>query len=252
MRRFFSYLAVAAIVAAVPVSVSPALAQPIPADASPTDRCIVAGSILARLPGVITTVTMAVPDPPGTGAPTTYDSAVPPGLGIELSAGTVSGGTRFGATFVGNASGDLTGTLVSSVNYTPPSPGPNVTNRIVGGEWVLCGPQGTLYGSFTGGTVRWNGDETLADVTANMKILGGNVNGIPVSGTGTFDGVLDHRPLEGGLPPTISGALQLQASAAPSTGGPLPGTGGPPLALPLATLLIGSCLFALYTLRRSP
>lgn len=111
----------------------------------------------------------------------------------------------------------------------------------------MCGAQGTLYDSFTSDKVRWNEYETLADVASTMEIQDGSINGIPVSGTGTFNGVLDYRPLEGGLPPAISGTLQLQVSAASTTGGALPGTGGPPLAL-----LIGSCLFGLYILRRSP
>lgn len=250
MRRIFSYLAVAIVALAVPAFAGPALAQTAPAGTSPTDRCAAAGDILARLPGVVTTVTTTVPDPPGAGATTTYNSTVPPGLGIEISAGTISGDTRFGATFVGNTSGDLTGVLVSSVNYTPPSPGPNVTNDIVGGEWALCGPQGTVYGTFTSGTVQWNVDESLADVAANMTIAGGSINGIPVSGTGTFSGVLDHRPLQAGLPPTINGVLQLQASAIPATDKALPGTGGPQLAFPLAALLVVSCTLGLCLRRR--
>lgn len=250
MRRIFSYLAVAVLVLAVPVFAAPALSQHPPAGASPPERCAAAGDIMARLPGVVTTVTTTIPDPPRANATTTYNSTVPPGLGIEISAGTISGDTRFGATFVGNTSGDLTGILVSSVNYTPPSPGPNVTNDIVGGEWALCGSQVTVYSTFTGGTVQWNADESLADVAANMTIAGGSINGIPVSGTGTFSGVLDHRPLQTGLPPTINGALQLQASAISATDKALPGTGGLQLAFPLTTLIVVSCALGLCLKRR--
>lgn len=249
MRYIFSYLAVAIVMLAVPAFAGPALAQTAPAGTSPSDRCAAAAGILAQLPAA-PAAPATTPAAPGTDAPTNYAGAVQPGRGVEISAGTISGGTRLGATFVGEVSGDLPGTLISSVNYTPPSPGPSVTNNIVGGEWALCGPWGTLYGTFTGGAVQWNADESLADVAANMIVAGGSINGIPVSGTGNFSGVLDHRPLQAGLPPTINGALQLQASAASATGGALPSTGGPPFTLPLVALLVVSCALGLCLRRR--
>jgi hypothetical protein len=126
---------------------------------------------------------LSAPPPanPGANPSTSYVDTVVPGRAIEISAGESVDGIRVGATFIGDVSGDLPGVLSSSVNYVPPAPGPGVTNTIVGDHWVLCGPWGTVFGSFTGGTVQWNTDETLADVAANMSILGG-VNGIPVSG----------------------------------------------------------------------
>lgn len=146
--------------------------------------------------------------PAETPSPTTYADTV---QGVEFSAGTIAGDTRLGASFAGEATGDLPGFLVASIDYTPPSPGPGVTNNIVGGGWTLLGDRSTaLLGSFTGGTVQWNDDGTLADVVADMSVLGGSVDGIPVpsGGTGAFGGVLDHRPLTQGLPPTIGGTLQ--------------------------------------------
>ncbi len=244
MRRIFSYLAVTVVVLAVPAFAAPALAQAAPSGTSPVDRCAAAAGILAQLPAA-PAAPATTPAAPGTEAPTSYVGAVQPGRGVEISAGTISGDTRLGATFIGEVSGDLPGVLISSVNYTPPSPGPSVTNNLVGGEWALCGPWGTLYGTFTGGAVHWNTDESLADVAANMTVAGGSINGIPVSGTGTFSGVLDHRPLQTSRPPTINGELQLQASAASAPGGALPSTGGPPLTLLLAALLVVSCALGL-------
>ncbi len=160
-------------------------------------------------------ITLALPTPAlaqtapaETPTPTAYTDAV---QGIEVSAGTVVDDTRFGASFAGEATGDLPGYLVVSADYTPPSPGPDVTNNIVGGGWTLLGERGTIFGSFIGGAVRWNADGTLADVVANMSVLGGSVDGIsvPSGGTGTFGGVLDHTPLNQGLPPTINGILQV-------------------------------------------
>jgi hypothetical protein len=146
--------------------------------------------------------------PAETPSPTTYTDTV---QGVEFSAGTIADDTRLGASFAGEATGDLPGFLVASIDYTPSSLGPGVTNNIVGGGWTLLGDRSTILGSFTGGTVQWNEDGTLADVVADMSVLGGSVDGIPVSsgGTGAFGGVLDHRPLTQGLPPTIGGALQL-------------------------------------------
>ena len=147
--------------------------------------------------------------PAETPSPITYTDTV---QGVEFSAGTIADDTRLGASFVGEATGDLPGFLVASIEYTPPSPGPGVTNNIVGGGWTLLGDRSTaLLGSFTGGTVQWNVDGTLADVMANMRVSDGSVDGIrvPSGGTGAFGGVLDHRPLTQGLPPTIGGTLQL-------------------------------------------
>ena len=129
--------------------------------------------------------------------------------GVEISAGQIVDQTRVGATFVGRADGQLPGLLYASINYTPPRPGPNIVNTIVGGQWYLSGPWGVLYGSFTGGEVRWNSAGTLASVNADMVILGGTVNGKAVSGgSGSFVGTLSHLT----FPPTIKGTLTLTPS----------------------------------------
>jgi hypothetical protein len=257
MRRFYFLLVATALVVAMLTLAGLAAAQTPPTSASPTDACAVASSVLAQLPPAPMTSGLAAAPPSAaqpSATPAAYHDTVLPGRGIEISAGTIVGNTRFGATFVGEVAGDLPGNLIASVNYTPPAPGPNVTNDIVGGEWALCGAQGTVFGSFTGGTVRWNADGTLADITANMNVLGGAVNGVSVSGgTGTFSGVLDHGPLAQGLPPTVSGALQLQTSGAPTTtsSGALPSTGGPSPTLALsAALLLVSSLLGFGILRR--
>ncbi len=251
MKRLFLLVAM---VVAILTGTGPALAQVAPpAGASPADRCALATSILEQLPQAPTGAASATPPAtPAAAPPTPYADTVLPGRGIEISAGTISGDTRLGATFIGEMAGDLPGVLIASTNYTPPSPGPGVTNNIVGGEWALCGPWGTVFGTFTGGKVQWNADETLADIAVGMSVLGGSVDGVPVSGgNGTFGGVLDHRPLEGGLPPTVSGALSLQVSGAPVTGLVLPGTGGPSLVLPAVALLLTPILL-IGLLRRFP
>lgn len=129
--------------------------------------------------------------------------------GIETSAGKIVGDTRVGATFVGKASGALPGSMRASINYTPPRPGPGVTNHIVGGKWSLKGKWGVLRGSFTGGAVRWNSTGTKAAVNARMKISGGTVRGERISGgSGRFRGTLNHRT----FPPTVHGTLTLRTT----------------------------------------
>lgn len=129
--------------------------------------------------------------------------------GVEVSAGQIVGETRVGAAFVGRARGQLPGLLHASVNYTPPRPGPNVVNTIVGGRWSLVGPWGALSGSFAGGEVRWDSAGTVASVKANMVITNGTVNGKGVSGgSGSFVGTLSHVT----FPPAIEGTLRLRPS----------------------------------------
>ena len=127
--------------------------------------------------------------------------------GVEVSAGQIDGNIRRGVTFVGYADGRFPGAMYASLNYTPSSPNPLFGNTIVGGRWVLTGPKGVLFGTFTGGKVKWNDDGTVATVKAQMAISGGgSVKGKPVTGgTGTFGGTLSHLT----FPPTVQGTLTL-------------------------------------------
>jgi len=138
-------------------------------------------------------------------AQTTYSDTV---QGTEYAALSGQSGS-----FLGRASGDLPGVMNATVTYTGGSPGPSVTESITGGNWSLMGRWGRVVGSFSGGTVQWNADGTLADIEATMSVSHGSVNGVPISsGSGTFVGVLDHRPLAQHRPPKVSGTLQLVLS----------------------------------------
>ncbi len=246
-NRSVSILAAAVVLVLSTLVLSgPVAAQVIPPGSPPADKCAVVPVALERLTGVpITTFSAPALATPQTSGPTGFSDTVVAGRGYEISAGTISGDTRFGATFVGDVAGGLPGVLFSSVDYAPPSPGPAVTNYVVGGEWALCGSWGVVFGSFTDGTVRWNADGSLADVATDVSVLGGSINGVALSGgSGNFGGVLDHTPLGQGLPPTIGGTLHLQVSAAPAAEAPLPDTGGSPVVL---VLVVGASLLAVGT-----
>lgn len=136
--------------------------------------------------------------------------------GYEISPGIKYGGVRYGATFVGQAYGELPGYFYGSINYTPASVGPSVTNQIIGGYWSLKAfdqqgnYQGIVYGRFTGGTVSWDETGTVAQVSATMSVMGGTRAYRGARGMGFFNGQLDHGPWDQrvGLP-TVGGQLQL-------------------------------------------
>jgi hypothetical protein len=136
--------------------------------------------------------------------------------GIEISPGIVDSdqNIRFGAAFVGQAAGDLPGYFAAAVNFTPPDTGPGVTNVIIGGNWALTvirngRLRGTLFGRITGGTAVWDDAGKMAAVSLTLSIAGGTKTFSGATGNGTFEGVLDHTPLERRRPPTIRGTLSL-------------------------------------------
>jgi len=128
--------------------------------------------------------------------------------GVEVSPGQIdeATNTRVGVTFVGEADGPFPGVMYASLNYTPSSPDLVGGNTIVGGTWSLKGPQGVVYGTFTGGRVTWDANGTVATVVATMTISGGSGKGKQlIGGTGTFKGTLSHLT----FPPTVQGTLTL-------------------------------------------
>jgi hypothetical protein len=145
--------------------------------------------------------------PPPVLAATTYTD---PLQGVEVSPGLIIGKTRFGATFVGIAGGQLPGTWAIAVNYTPPRPGANVTNTLVTGTWELTvyqngRPLGRLFGKVANGKASWSPDGTVAALSANLTVTGGTGVFAGARGTGTFTGTLSHLF----FPPRIGGTLQL-------------------------------------------
>ncbi|HEY6203811.1 MAG TPA: hypothetical protein VI056_12320 [Candidatus Limnocylindria bacterium] len=130
--------------------------------------------------------------------------------GIEIFAGFAVGEVRYGATFVGRATGELPGYIVASINYTPPNPGAGVTNTVVGGRWTLTVVQGgefrgKLTGTIAGGAAVWNGTGTLASINLALAVASGTGAYSGATGTGSFTGVLSHFT----FPPQWGGALTL-------------------------------------------
>lgn len=140
-------------------------------------------------------------------AATLYNDTV---SGIEIFPGFVVGEVRYGATFVGRATGDLPGYIAATINYTPPSPGPGVTNTVVGGRWTLSVYQGgellgKLTGRITGGAATWNAAGTLADINLALAVVSGTGAYYGATGAGSFTGSLSHLT----FPPRWGGALTL-------------------------------------------
>lgn len=125
--------------------------------------------------------------------------------GVETAAGDIDGDTRFGATFVGSASGDVPGAFHAEINYTPPNPGAGVTNTIVGGTWSISGDIGAVTGVFSSGSAVWDEAGEQARISTIMKVTGrsGSFDSLPREAR--FNGTLSHTV----FPPRISGTLTL-------------------------------------------
>jgi len=137
--------------------------------------------------------------------------------GIEIFPGIIINNVRYGATFVGTATGDLPGVWSVSINYTPPNPGVGVVNNIVGGQWSLNVVNnghsvGTLFGRVDrGGTATWNttgNTATMAMLEGSLTITGGTGSFAGHTGTGQFTGTLSHLT----FPPTIAAAITLNVN----------------------------------------
>jgi hypothetical protein len=126
--------------------------------------------------------------------------------GAETSAGSVEDGVRYGTTFIGPATGDVAGTFVASINYSPPNPGPNVVNTVVGGTWSITSGAGSVSGVFSSGTAVWDDKEEVATISVIMKVLGGSGIYDNAPREATFHGTLDHRGWPPN-PPRIEGVL---------------------------------------------
>jgi hypothetical protein len=135
---------------------------------------------------------------------------------IEVAAGTVvvdneaSQETTFGYTFLGQTSGDVTGSLTLSLNCMQVIPGPGDivgpgtkigAAEVTGGAWTLPvytlgvkgsgGHTGSLYGTIAkGGTMTWDKSGTNAIVYFELNVDGGTQSWSGIQGSATFVGVL--------------------------------------------------------------
>jgi hypothetical protein len=121
--------------------------------------------------------------------------------GTELCPQSWCGAAWFWASFSGEVGHAHTrGVALAGITYDfLPSEGQ--TGTITGGTWSLQTWRGSFSGNVRpGGTLTNNGDNTYS-VEMTMLLQDG--------GTGelAFIGLLDHRPLDEGLPPTITGTI---------------------------------------------
>jgi len=128
--------------------------------------------------------------------------------GAETSAGSVDDGVRYGATFIGTATGDVAGIFNASLNYSPPNPGPNVVNNVVGGTWSITSGPGSISGVFSSGTATWDDQEEIATISVIMKVLTRSGIYSDTPREAQFVGTLDHRGWPP-FPPRIEGVLVL-------------------------------------------
>lgn len=120
--------------------------------------------------------------------------------GTELCPQSFCGAAWFTASFVGKVDhARTTGVALAGITYDY-LPSEGETGHITGGTWSLTTRRGSFSGYVSDGTLTYNGDETY-NIELTMVVQSG--------GTGelTFNGLLDHRPLEQGLPPTITGTI---------------------------------------------
>ena len=123
--------------------------------------------------------------------------------GIEVDFGDTVGDTTFGLRFIGAATGDVEGAIEVSLDYSPPNPGPNVVNVIVGGSWSITSPVGAVGGEITGGSATWDEDVSEAAVEATFAISEATGEFSGYAGQGAFTGTLSHLS----FPPRIGGTL---------------------------------------------
>ena len=128
--------------------------------------------------------------------------------GGETSAGQIEEGVRYGATFVGTATGDVAGTFNASIDYSPPNPGAGVTNTVVSGTWSVTSDSGGVSGVFLGGTAVWDEAGEIAEIHVIMKVHGRSGEYDDAPREARFDGTLDHRGWPP-VPPRINGVLML-------------------------------------------
>ena len=151
--------------------------------------------------------------------------------GYEIFAGIVSGGNRYGATFVAQVAGmdndnkAYTGALTVSTNYAGTAPVPGESNNLIGGSWTLTLVQngktvGTIVGKISGGTVDWypkaapgvTPGTNFGNVIAPVTFMGISKTFAGKTGSGLFKGQDVHNSgiyLFGIEVPTVNGELWL-------------------------------------------
>lgn len=146
--------------------------------------------------------------------------------GIEVNDGVVgydnlnlySRETLFGYAFVGQTYGALPGVLTLSMNCTPATFTPGMTNEMTGGTWSLpiYSPLslnknpvylGSFYGHIVKGQLAW--EKTTAQMSLAFVIDGGTLKFTGAVGDGYFDGIF-AEPVKGEEEGTLEGIFTLK------------------------------------------
>ena len=146
---------------------------------------------------------------------------------VEVSDGVLVfdpnyGESMFGYSFTGEATGDLTGAPMFSMNCFPAQFIAGETNKVTSGSWALpvyMKPYkglnvvyvGSLFGQLVDGTMTWDKLGTTANITVKITIDDGTGTYAGVSGRGVFQGTL----IEGEKVTTLSGLLTLTYNPIP-------------------------------------
>lgn len=144
--------------------------------------------------------------------------------GIEFNEGVVGFDnfngreTVFGYAFVGQTYGALPGVLTLSMNCTPATFTPGMSNEMTGGTWALpiySTPSvfkqpvylGSFYGHIANGKMGW--EKTTAQIYLTFVIDGGTLKFTGATGDGSFDGTL-AEPVKGEGDATLEGMFTLK------------------------------------------
>lgn len=144
--------------------------------------------------------------------------------GIEFNDGVVGYDnlwgreTMFGYAFVGKTYGELPGVLTLSMNCSPATFTPGMSNEMTGGTWTLpiySAPSvfkqpvylGSLYGHIAGGKLAW--DKISAQMYLTFVVDGGTLKFTGATGDGSFDGTL-AEPVKGEDEATIEGIFTVR------------------------------------------
>ena len=139
----------------------------------------------------------------------------------EISVGDIDFpiGSTYGWTWSGKTSGDLSGFMFVSLNYSSPMTSPSElatfttgdTSKVLGGSWsklIFINGQyaGSVSGKIVGGELVWNEKTSNASISLQLSAEQGTASFVGCTGKGTFEGTLTR----GWMAANVVGGLTLE------------------------------------------